>query len=85
VNTFSNPDQLVTDGLYRFSRNPMYLGFALVLIGVWLLLGRLTPLMGVLLFVLVADRWYIAYEECRLVETFGQAFTAYKAHTRRWL
>ena len=63
----------------------MYLGFALVLVGAWLLLDAWSPLLAVLAFVLAADRWYIAYEEQRLVIKFGQAYGAYKQRVRRWV
>ncbi len=84
VNTFKAPTHLVTEGLFKYSRNPMYLGLALILVGVWIMLGSVSPLAGVVGFILVTERWYIAYEEQRLGETFGQAYEAYRAHTRRW-
>ncbi len=84
VNTFDAPTRLVTEGLFKYSRNPMYLGLVLILVGVWILLGSVTPLVGVVGFILVTDRWYIAYEEQRLNETFGQAYEAYRVRTRRW-
>jgi protein-S-isoprenylcysteine O-methyltransferase Ste14 len=85
IKTFGEPDQLVTDGLFRLTRNPMYLGFALALVGVWVLLGWLSPVLGVIVFVLAADRWYIPFEERALAERFGQAFDAYRVRTRRWI
>jgi protein-S-isoprenylcysteine O-methyltransferase Ste14 len=85
VNTFDAPTRLVTEGLFKYSRNPMYLGLALILVGVWIVLGSLSPLVCVAVFILITDRWYIAYEERRLIETFGQDYEAYQAHTRRWL
>jgi protein-S-isoprenylcysteine O-methyltransferase Ste14 len=85
IKTFDEPGQLVTDGLFRITRNPMYLGFVLALLGVWILLGSLSPLAGVILFVVVADRWYIRFEERVLTETFGLEFEAYRARTRRWI
>jgi protein-S-isoprenylcysteine O-methyltransferase Ste14 len=84
VNTFEAPTRLVTEGLFKYSRNPMYLGLALILVGVWILLGSVSPLVGVVGFILVTDLWYISYEEKRLNATFGQAYEAYRAHTRRW-
>jgi protein-S-isoprenylcysteine O-methyltransferase Ste14 len=85
IKTFDQPDQLVTDGLFRYSRNPIYLGFVLALSGVWVVLGALSPLLGVIVFVSVADRWYIPFEERMLAEEFGRAFELYRAQTRRWL
>ena len=85
VKTFDEPSKLVTDGLFRFSRNPMYLGFASALLGIWTLLGALSPLLGVVIFVVVTDRWYIPFEERTLVERFGGQFQDYAARTRRWI
>jgi protein-S-isoprenylcysteine O-methyltransferase Ste14 len=85
IKPFDEPNKLVTDGFFKYSRNPMYLGFALVLLGVWLLLGALSPLLGVVLFVAITDRWYIPFEERALVEKFGPEFQAYRSKTRRWI
>jgi protein-S-isoprenylcysteine O-methyltransferase Ste14 len=85
IKTFDEPQQLVTDGLFRFTRNPMYLGFALALVGVWCLLGALSPVLGVMGFVIVAERWYIRFEERMLAQRFGREFETYRATTRRWI
>ena len=85
IDTFGEPSHLVTDGLFRHSRNPMYLGFVVVLVGVWITLGALSPLLGVTLFIVVAQRWYIPVEERALSERFGEAFDAYRSKTRRWI
>jgi len=85
INTFRKPDHLVTDGLFRYSRNPMYLGFATVLTGTALVLGSVEGLIIAAGFVLIADRWYVSFEEAIMRETFGDAYTAYCAKTRRWL
>ena len=82
---FSKPEKLVTDGLFRFSRNPMYLGLTIFLAGAWLLLGCLSPLAIVAAFLLIADRWYVVREEKRLTAVFGNAYTTYRARTPRWL
>ena len=61
--TFNEPGQIVTNGVFRVSRNPMYLGFALLLLGASLLL-RSMPAIGIFMaFVLITDRWYISFEE----------------------
>ena len=85
INTFSEPDKLVTDRLFRYSRNPMYLGFLLFLLGIWILLGGLTPFLGVVIFLVVTDRYYIPYEEKMLAERFGEAWMSYRAKVRRWI
>lgn len=85
INTFRKPDHLVTDGLFHWSRNPMYLGFATVLTGTALMLGSWEGLIIAGGFVVIADRWYIRFEEARMAETFGEAYKAYCRTTRRWL
>jgi protein-S-isoprenylcysteine O-methyltransferase Ste14 len=85
IKTFDQPDVFVTDGLYRYSRNPMYLGFALALIGVWIVLGSLSPVIGPLFFILLTDRWYIPFEERMMMNTFGSQYQGYQTKTRRWI
>lgn len=85
IHTFREPGTLLTDGVFRFSRNPMYVGMALVLLGAALLFGSLSPLFLVVAFVVISDRWYIAFEEAWLERKFGDSYRAYKEHTRRWL
>jgi protein-S-isoprenylcysteine O-methyltransferase Ste14 len=85
IKPFEEPDTLITDGLFRWSRNPMYLGFSIALLGVWIMLGAVSSLLGVVLFVSAADRWYIPFEERMLASKFGRSYEAYRARTRRWL
>ena len=76
---------LVTGGVYRITRNPMYVGLA-ILLGAWAVhLGSAWDLAGPLLFVLYIDRFQIAPEERALEQLFGDEFTAYAARVRRWL
>jgi protein-S-isoprenylcysteine O-methyltransferase Ste14 len=82
---FNRPLRLVTDGLFRYSRNPMYLGLTVFLAGAWLLLGGLSPLVGVVAFQQVAAHWYIPNEEQRCRAVFGEAYLAYQARTPRWI
>ncbi|HYE52619.1 MAG TPA: isoprenylcysteine carboxylmethyltransferase family protein [Azospirillaceae bacterium] len=85
INTFAEPGTLVTGGAFRLSRNPMYLGFAAVLAGLAVRLGSASAIALALLFVLIADRWYIAFEEARLRRRFGETYADYARRTRRWL
>jgi protein-S-isoprenylcysteine O-methyltransferase Ste14 len=82
---FDRPQKLVTDGMFRYTRNPMYLGLMIFLVGAWLLLGSLSPVVVVVAFVLIADRWYVAGEEQRLAAVFGKTYRAYQARTPRWV
>lgn len=76
---------LVTGGIYRFTRNPMYLGLATLLLAWAIYLGNLAALAGVPLFILYMNRFQIAPEERALEERFGAEFIAYRARVRRWL
>ena len=62
----------------------MYLGFVLLLAGTAIALGATTPFAAVALFALVADRWYIAFEEHALERKFGRV-CRYRQRTRRWI
>lgn len=76
---------LVVAGIYRLSRNPMYLGFALALLGWALVLAKVSALLVLPLFVLYLNRCQIRPEEAALRARFGSAFDAYAARVRRWL
>jgi len=85
IKPFEVSSALVTDGLYRYSRNPIYLGMEVLLIGLALLLGSLTPLsMCVALSVLLHYR-FVLIEERMLAEKFGAEWEAYRARVRRWV
>lgn len=85
IHTFRPPDVLVTDGVFRFTRNPMYLGFLLLLAGSATLLGSLTPWLAPLLFFLAAQTLYIPFEERACAARFGAAYADYRTRVRRWL
>ncbi|ABS65162.1 Isoprenylcysteine carboxyl methyltransferase [Parvibaculum lavamentivorans DS-1] len=85
IHTFRKPDTLVTSGLFRWTRNPMYLGFAGALAGAAIAMNCVSGLVITLLYVLIADRWYIRFEERTMAETFGPAYAEYRAKTRRWI
>ena len=76
---------LVTTGVYKRSRNPMYLGFALILIAWCLYLANAASLVVVGAFVTYITRFQIVPEERILEAKFGPAFLNYRAKTRRWL
>jgi len=82
---FDKPSVLVICGPYRYTRNPMYLGFTLILLGVSILAGSLMPFVVVLAFALLMDRLFIQMEERKLATAFGVQWEAYKRQTRRWL
>jgi protein-S-isoprenylcysteine O-methyltransferase Ste14 len=75
---------IVTTGPYRLTRNPAYLGMALVYVGVALLAEALWVLLPLPLVLTVIDRAVIAREERYLERKFGQEYMDYKARVRRW-
>jgi protein-S-isoprenylcysteine O-methyltransferase Ste14 len=76
---------LVTTGVYRFTRNPMYLGLSLILAGAGLSLGSLGALVPLPLFVWIMEHGYIRPEERFLEEIFGSNYLRYKSAVPRWL
>lgn len=76
--------ELVTTGLYRFSRNPAFLGFDLMYVGVLLMYGNLLTL-GFSAFAMVMLHLQILQEERYLAATFGAAYTAYRRQVFRYL
>lgn len=76
---------LVTSGIYRLTRNPMYLGLALVLIAWAVFLSSAWTLLGPLVFVLYMTRFQIMPEEKVLLGMYGEIYSAYQANVRRWV
>lgn len=89
--TTVNPTQpgktssLVNSGIYSLTRNPMYLGFLLILSAWAILLSNAFALPFLPMFVLYIKRFQIQPEERALTEHFGAIFTEYTAHVRRWI
>ena len=76
---------LVRSGIYRFTRNPMYLGFMLLLVGLGVLLGHPAALVTALAFVPYMNRFQIEPEEEALTRLFGDEFERFRREVRRWL
>lgn len=85
IMTFATPRNLVTTGLFRFSRNPMYLGFLILLIAIALYINLWQALIAPLIFFLAANYWYIPFEENVAMEAFGSPYRQYKEEVRRWI
>ena len=76
---------LVTKGVYRVTRNPMYVGAVLLLLAWAVYLSALLPFAGPAIFVLYITRFQIQPEERVLARIFGAEFSDYAARVRRWL
>ena len=85
VKPFQDSTALITTGVFRISRHPMYLGMILILLGLAILMGSLTPFSVVILFAVCMDRIFIRVEERMLEENFGKAWRQYRAKVRRWI
>lgn len=80
-----NSQSIVETGLYRFTRNPMYLGVLFSLVGISIWFGSVSVLLGLPLFVLLITIQQIIPEEKTLTKKFGQSYLDYKHRVRRWL
>lgn len=76
---------LITEGPYRFSRNPSYVSLTLLYLGIGILLNNGWILILVAPVFLVMDLWVVRREERHLEAKFGEEFLRYKAAVRRWL
>ena len=87
--TSPNPDapttRVVTTGIYRFTRNPIYVGFLCLLIGLPLIFGDYWGVILALLQVILFNRLIIRHEEAYLSAKFGAEYTDYKRKVRRWV
>lgn len=77
--------RLVDRGLYRFTRNPMYLGMALLSLGVALAFSSLPGILLSLVALVIIDRTVVTREEAYLERRFGPDYIAYTKRVRRWL
>jgi protein-S-isoprenylcysteine O-methyltransferase Ste14 len=87
INPFKpqNTSALVTSGVYRLTRNPMYVGLVLVVLGWAAFLCSLWALAGPILFVLYISRFQIKPEEQILSAKFGASYAEYQSRVHRWL
>lgn len=81
----TNSTALVTGGIYEYTRNPMYLGLFLILLGWGLHIDSPVNILCIAVFVLIITYWQIKPEEAALREIFGEEYEAYCRRVRRWL
>lgn len=83
-----SPDKstaIVRSGPYAFTRNPMYVGMALILLGYCVYLANVASVLAVVVFCVYITRFQIIPEERMLLRNFGDAYARYIAAVRRWL
>ena len=85
VKPFEPSTSLATEFPFSISRNPMYLGLTLMLLGIALLLGSVSSLVPTLVFPYLMDRIFIRAEEQMLAATFGEAWERYRSEVRCWI
>jgi len=85
VKPFQESSELVVQGPFHFTRNPMYLSLTTLLLGLGILLGSLTPFLVIPFFVLIINRRFIPAEESMLERRFGESYRAYRGRVRRWI
>ncbi len=85
IKPFEESTTLVSTSLYQYSRNPIYIGMVVLLMGVAILLGSLSPWFVVPMFVWAIDRQFVVAEEAVLMQKFGVRYSEYCKKVRRWL
>ena len=85
IKPFQESEALITNHLYAFTRNPIYLGMTLIGIGAAIMMAHLTPFFLLPAFPLIINRRFIPAEEAMLEARFGAAWHQYRQRVRRWL
>ena len=85
IKPFQDPKHCITDGVFRYSRNPLYLGEVVMLLGLAALLGTWLALLPIPVFVAIIRQIFIRSEERLLQEHFGRAYQSYRHRVRRWV
>lgn len=85
LNPHGSVKAIVSSGIYRFTRNPIYLGMVFMLIGFPLAFGNVWGIPLALTFIPLMNKLVIEHEEAYLEKKFGEAYTGYKSRVRRWL
>ena len=78
------PKFMVAEGPYKLTRNPMYLGVTLALLGISIYIGNLLSLISPVFFFLIMNYVYIPFEEKLMENIFGKPYLGYKKKVRRW-
>jgi len=77
--------RIVTNGVYKYSQNPMYLGMLIILTGASFIMGTIPSMFAPIGFFIIIDRVFIPYEEEKLLTDFGDVYSKYQIVTKRWL
>jgi len=85
IKPYEEPVKLVTEGPFRLSRHPTYVGMVMILFGVAIIMGSLTPFVFPVIFAVIVDLFYIRLEEVNLERIFGEEYYKYRKKVRRWI
>lgn len=85
VKPFETSTALITTGVFRASRHPMYLGMILILISLAILLGSFSSFIVVVIFAFMMEVFFVKVEEKMLKQTFGKEWDTYKHQVRKWI
>lgn len=85
ISPFDRPSVLVCEGVFRISRNPMYLGMVAMLLGEAVALGSVTPMSVPCVFGVLVHFKFIRLEEGVMSEVFGDRYEEYRRRVRRWI
>ena len=82
---FSESTTLITDGFYKYTRNPMYVGMNFFLLGLLIILNNPINFTFLVIFFFIVRNLFVIKEEVQMEETFGEDYLTYKGKVRRWL
>ena len=85
VKPYEKPSQLITEGPFKISRHPMYLGMLLILLGIAIILGSIITFIFPILFILFMEILFIPFEEKNLKEIYKRNYINYRKRVRRWV
>lgn len=82
---FSESTTLITDGFYKYTRNPMYVGMNSFLLGLLIILNNPINFIFLVIFFFIVRNLFVIKEELLMEQTFGEDYLSYKGRVRRWL
>ena len=82
---FSESTTLITDGFYKYTRNPMYVGMNSFLLGLLIILNNPINFIFLIIFFFIVRNLFVIREELQMEQTFGEDYLSYKGRVRRWL
>jgi len=85
IEPWKQTNTIIVTGIYKFSRNPIYLSFLIIALGYGFALNSAWPIISLISFVPILQKYVIGKEEKYLESKFGESYRIYKTNTRRWI